>query len=269
MRTLLEQSVAMDDLDAMGEGREDFHLLHYDVTLGEGFGLPDGAILLARSRLYPASQDERYAGVAALDAATISNHALAPHEGDPFADFFIDPELDDAMELPFATSRSCSSYLYSAARALGNGFASRLSSPVRVDFDSDRIMITPALPMPPVGVFATPVSGGRFQVVWQYDPYGQGAWPADFQVFQGTGGVDWGVPLTDSVSGLLYVPFDPLRRRYEFITPAYANGTGHAFGVRARNASGIVEANTVITTSQVASSSGPSAAKVVTAGARR
>ncbi len=269
MRTLQEQAVTMDDFDALGEGREDFHLLHYDVTLGEGFGLPDGAILLARSRLYPLPQEERYVGVAEADSNEISNHALAPHEGDVFADLFLDPELDEGLEMPIAAPRSYAAYLYSAARALGNGFASRLCAPLRVDFDTDRIMITPALPMPPVGVFATPVSGGRFQVVWQYDPYGQGAWPTDFQVFQGTGGVDWGVPLTDAVSGLLHVGFDPLRRRYEFITPAYANGTAHAFGVRARNATGIAEANSTITTSQIASSSGPTAAKVVTAAARR
>lgn len=269
MRTLLEQSVAMDDSDALGEGREDFHRLNYDLTLGFDFGIPEGGFLLERSCLYPTARTPRYVGVATSDDGTISNDVFAPHEGDAFADLFLDPELDDMLDFPFAQRRSCSAYLYSAARVLGNGFTSRMCPPIRTDFDADRRLITPLLPAPPSAVTAVPISGGRFLVSWSYDPYGQGAWPVDFQVFHGTVGVDWGVPLQEQVSGLLFVPFHPLRRRHEFVTAAFANGTSHVFGVRGRNASGICEANIIMTAARLASSSGPTAAKVVTAVARR
>ena len=128
---------------------------------------------------------------------------------------------------------------------MGNGFISRLCEPVRVDFDSLADLITPALPLFPQQLAATPQAGGKFSVTWIYDPYGQGGFPADFQVFEGATAatVDYNTPLVDSVTGLSAVPFDG-GAGFRFTTQAYADGSDHVFAARARNSNGVAELNT-------------------------
>lgn len=153
---------------------------------------------------------------------------------------------DSIVTLPSFGHQANMAYQYSAAVAYGNAQASAFCEPVRVDFDAGRALISPAMPMFPRNLRVKPIAGGKFLVAWDYDPYGHGAWPADFRVFSGAtaGSIDYGTPLTDSVTGLNYVPVYGAQRRFEFTTAAFANGTTKVFGVRARNASGVAEKNT-------------------------
>ncbi len=127
-------------------------------------------------------------------------------------------------------------------------------------------MLTPPLPMWPVGIGAVPLPAGKFRVTWGYDPHGQGAWPTDFQVFESP---VWDVPLVDSETGLNVVAFDVRRKQFSFTTAAYAGGSSHAFGVRARNSAGVAERNRNYTATVTAKTVAPSSAKILQTQAAR
>ena len=210
--------------------------LAYGLTAGFVFPFRAGLVLLLRRRLYPTVSAWRFAGMARVNTATVTNWASWPHEND-------------------------SAFQYAVCKVLGNGFMSEITEPVRMDFDGSGARIVPALPMFPVNVVATAIAGGKFVVSWEYDPFGQGAVPTDFQVFEGTTpSLAYGSPLTDSVTGLNVVAYSPLRRVYSFTTAAFGDGTTHYFGVRARSSAAVAEKNTFATPAAVARSVGPAAA---------
>jgi len=199
---------------------------------------PSGAVALMRRRLYPAAGDWDYCGTAKLSGATISQ-AAAPHEVDM-------------------------GYQYAAAALLGNGYVSEKCQPVRVDFDSNRDIISPALPMWPKELCVRPAVGGRYILHWAYDEWGEGTPPSDFAVFEGATAetVDYDTP----IGTVTYVVG---RNLYEFTSGQYSGGTSHVFAVRARNSNSVCELNTFTSDPTVAEAGTPASATISLASTRQ
>ncbi len=242
-------------LDHYKRGCDPYHLGHsnvdvlamgYAMTEGTVFPYPGGGVVLRRRRLYPDVGPWSICGFAKPNETTVAN-------------------------MPGFPKQASMGFQYDAAIVLGNGFAGRFSEPVRVDFDSGGIRISPPLPMFPRHVCSEPIAGGRFRVCWEYDPYGQGEWPTDFRAFRGAdaASIDFNTPLTDSVTGLTTTPFVGSRRLYEFTTAAYGNGTTHVFAVRARSSAAVSELNTYATQPKTARASAIAVTAVEAVGQRR
>lgn len=247
MRTLIDHHLATRDPLGLGDGEAGYLASGQALTLGMCFPYPEGGFALRRRSLYPTPATEwTLCGFARPGEATIESNDGVAHDADQ-------------------------AYQYAAARVFGNGYAGDWCEPVRVDFDDNGDLITPPLPLWPQHVAAQPRSGGRFLVTWEYDPFGQGAWPADFQVFEGpdADNVDYGTPLTDGSSGLWVIPLRVDRKRFELLTPFYDHGSQHVFVVRARNAAGVAEKNTNTTATVTASAAAPEAARIDRAVQRR
>jgi len=161
---MIDEHRATADPFLLGNGSFEHLSLGYELSAGAVFPWREGTIVLRRRRLYPDVGQWTFCGSAARGSTTITNNPGFSHE----------PNMG---------------FQYSAAGALGNGFASPFTPSVRVDFDADGELIAPPLPMFPVRLHAQAIVGGRFVVRWEYDPYGQGAWPKDFRVFGGAPGV--------------------------------------------------------------------------------
>lgn len=210
--------------------------LGYALTGGLVFPFAGGCIVLARRRLYPTVGPWSYCGWARLNSSTIEQYRGFDHG------------VNTAWQ-------------YASARALGNGFVSDLSEPVRVDFDGAAARINPPLPNFPTQVSVETIAAGKFTVRWEYDPYGQGAFPTDFQVFKGTSSsVDYNTPIVDQASGANVIPARIGVRGYALTTPAYSDGTQHWFGVRARSSAAVAEKNTFVVGPFTAKASGPATA---------
>ena len=208
-----------------------------NLTRGREFPWRDGGVALLRRALYPDLGEWTYCGLAMGADTQIANY-------------------------PGMTHSASQGYQYAAVQILGNGMVSAMCQPVRVDFDAEGDRITPGLPIFPINLAAAAIAGGKFRMVWEYDPFGQGADPADFQVFEGgdAESVDYETPLTDSETGLTTVPFVGTRRVFQFTTGAYDNHTAHVFGVRGRNVNEVAERNTYTTASKRARATAPTAA---------
>jgi len=233
---LLPQFVRTFDPLKRGFGDADSAELGYAITKGFAFPALSDVIVLMRRKLYPTPELWHYCGQVDADQAVVQNADGYPHEADM-------------------------GYQYSAALCHASGFRSQFCEPVRVDFDVEGALITPALPMWPIQVAATPIAGGKFKITWAYTPWGQGGWPTDFQVFAGLP-MDYGTPLTDSVTGLTYTPYVANRQTYSFTTGAYGDGLAKVFGVRARNSGGTADQNEFTTTSTRARAAAPAKAEV-------
>lgn len=192
---------------------------------------------MLRRELYPDVHEWDYCGIAMGADATLKNFASFGHAANQ-------------------------AYQYAAVAVLGNGFISQICEAVRLDFDAGRVLIQPLLPIYPINVTAAQLAGGKFRITWEYEPYGQGGFPKDFQVFEGAsaGSVDYNAPLTDSATGLNIAAYSAGRRVYSFTTAAFSNQTPHVFGVRGRNANGVAEKNTYTTASKLAKVTAPIAA---------
>ena len=222
--------------DPLGCGRgSPQHLeLGFRATRGLVFPSYGDVILLARRRLYPEPEGWRYCGGTHATETTIMNGAGFTHEADM-------------------------GYHYTVAFCRANGFRSAFSEPTRIDFDGDGDLIEPRLPIWPRHIGAIGIAGGMFSVRWTYEPYGQGDFPADFQVFGGpdADNVDYETPLTHSQTGLSYVPYIHRQRHYEFTSGAYDDLDRQVFGIRWRNSGGIAEKNVYTTQTARAHSSAP------------
>lgn len=233
MTHLAHHHAAVADPFAIGLSAECVCLLMSGAS-GMDWMFQDGGAALLRRTLYPEPAPWEYCGVAQQGEVVIRNYASFGHVADQ-------------------------AYHYAAQRFLGNGMVSRMTPPIRLDFDGAGALITPSLPAPVVGLAATPIAGGKFAITFAYDPWGQGGSPADFQVFAGAdaGSVDYGTALTDSVTGLNRVDFAGAQRTHTFTTAAFADGTARVFVVRGRNINGVAEKNTRATRVAVAKASLP------------
>jgi len=158
MRMIEEYNRSAEPL-LRGWGGYDFACMGFAVSGGHRFPWPEGCYVLRRRRIYPDVGEWTLCGTAPLDATSIKNGPGFDHQADM-------------------------AYQYEVATVFGNGQASAFCEPVRVDFDGSVQLIDP-LPMFPRNLRARPIAGGQFLVTWDYDPYGHGAWPKDFQVFGG------------------------------------------------------------------------------------
>ena len=233
MTHLARHHAAVADPFAVGLSAECVGLLMSGAA-GMEWMFRDGGALLLRRTLYPTPSPWEYCGVAREGETAIRNYMSFGHFPDQ-------------------------AYHYAAQRFLGNGMVSRMTPPIRLDYDGTGALITPRLPAPPVAVAAAPIAGGKFLVTFTYDPWGQGGSPADFQVFAGAdaGSVNYGSALVDSVTGLNRVDFAGAQRTHAFTTAAFADGTARVFVVRGRNANGVMEKNTRATRVAVARASLP------------
>lgn len=226
MSYLVDQHKILTDPFLCGDTATQLGLM---MNLTKGFMFPwrDGGVALARRALYPDVHAWQYCGLATGAATQIKNYPGFGHSADQ-------------------------AYQYVAVSFLGNGMISQMSTPVRLDFDGAGDLISPGLPNFPINALAEPLAGGKFKVRWEYETYGQGTVPTDFQVFEGVdpGSVDYNTPLTDSVTGLTSVNYVGRTRVYSFTTPAYGDLTSHVFAVRARNATPVAETNTYTTASK-------------------
>lgn len=208
------------------------------MDLDDGFEFPwgEGGVALLRRELYPQVARWTHCGIAVDTQTQIQNYPGMTHL------------VDQA-------------YQYVIMAFLGNGMASVMVQPQRLDFDSAGNLITPSLPNFPIDICAVSLAGGQFRVSWTYSSYGQGAAPKDFQVFEGAdaGSVNYGVPLVDSLSGLNVVAARSGSRVYSLTTAAFADQSMHLFGVRSRNIIGTVEKNTFVTQALVAQAAVPQA----------
>lgn len=236
MSHLAQQQLQIADPLHLGHSPEQVGLLMTGAN-GVMFPWTDGGVALVRRELYPAPGAWQFCGIARSTETSVKNFEGMTHLADQ-------------------------AYQYSLRQFIGNGFVSPLLEPIRVDFDSNGDLITPALPMFPKSVTSSELAGGKFLVEFEYDPFGQGAAPTDFQVFADgvtPGTIDYATPLTDSVTGLAYVTY-VAPGLYSFTTAAYADGVQHIFGVRARNSSGVAEKNQLTTVVLRALNAAPSSA---------
>lgn len=208
-----------------------------NLTRGIAWPWISGGVALMRRELYPTPGEWQYCGIAQGADTQISNY-------------------------PGMTHTAGQGYQYAAVTMLGNGFISRVSKPIRIDFDDEGNRITPALPMWPVNVSARAIAGGKYKISFEYEPEGEGASPTDFQVFEGAdaASVDYETPLTDSETGLAYVSYTGARRVFTFTTAAFGDLTTHVFAVRARSSEEVAEKNTYTTDSKKALATVPDAA---------
>lgn len=238
--SLLEQHLQVADTFRQGDRAPHLGLLMH-ATRGQRFLVREGGIALLRRELYPDPHPWTYCGLAKLADTQIK-------------------------QFPGFTHAASQGYQYTAAEFLGNGFMSPIGEPLRIDFDGAGNRITPALPMFPVDVTATPIAGGMFAIEFGYDPFGQGGYPTDFQVFEGPDAVNvnYAAPLVDGVTSLAAVPHVFARPSMTFTSPAYGDRTPHVFVVRGRNGSGTAELNTFTTPITLARSVLPSNAPTPT-----
>ena len=233
MGYLLKHARLTMDPYARGHTSHALMALGYPMTRGLMFPFTGGGVVMLRRRLYPVTGAWSYCGFARPAETTITNM----------------PGFDHGAN---------TAWQYTAARILGNGFISLLAEPVRVDFDGGGARITPALPTFPLHIVAKAIAGGKFRIIWEYDPFGQGAYPKDFQVFSGTETVmnfASPVPLEGGGDSVAYAGG---QRRFEAITQnGPTDGTKVRFGVRARNSGGVEEQNTRTTLVYVARALGP------------
>ena len=133
-----------------------------------------------------------------------------------------------------------------------------------MDFDGAGDLISPGLPNFPVHLAARPLAGGKLRVSWVYVSVGEGAAPADFQVFAGVDGaaVDYNTPLVDSITGLNHTVATSTEK-HSFTTAAYADGASVVFGVRGRNSFGVSEKNTRVSAAVKARASAASATSIL------
>jgi hypothetical protein len=220
--------------------------LGYALTNGMCFPYIAGGVILRRRRLYPTVGPWSFCGFARPNETTITSSLGFGHETNM-------------------------AYEYAAAQVLGNGYAGEFSEPARLDFDGSGNLITGRLPNAPLHVVAEPIAAGKYALSWEYDAYGQGTVPVDFQVFEGAdaGSVNYAAPLTDSVTGLNTVLVIGSRRRYEFTTGAFSDGSSHVFAVRARNATPTAEKNTFTSRPKTARSTAASLTALVSGVMRR
>lgn len=247
MRSVVAHHQETQDPIGLGDGESAMLAVGHALTLGACFAYPAGGYVLRRRALYPTPESQwTLCGFARPDATWI--------------------ESDDGV-----AQEADQAYQYAAARVFGNGYAGDWSEPVRVDFDAAGDLILPALPLFPQHAAARAIAAGRVVVTWEYDSFGQGGWPTDFQVFEGASpaAVNYGAPLTDLVSGLTALPYLVDRRRFQLTTPSYGDGTTHVFAVRARSSAGVAERNTFTTREVTATTAGPAAATVERALLRR
>lgn len=224
--------------DPFGQGHSGQQLgLAMNLTGGFIFPWLEGGVALLRRGLYPDVHEWEYCGLAIGEDAQLKNYPTFGHS------------VNQA-------------YQYSAVTFLGNGMISAMQEPIRLDFDGNGDLISPRLPNCPVNVTASAMPGGKYRVVWEYEAYGQGDFPTDFQVFEGAtpGGVDYNTPLTDSETGESTVSYVGNRRIYSFATAAYDNLSKHVFAVRGRSSNAVAEKNTYTTQSHRAHSAAPGAA---------
>jgi hypothetical protein len=239
MSYLAENFVMTFDPLGHGHGSPDHLELGYRASRGIAFPSVAGVILLARRRLYPEPEGWRYCGQAHASGGVVRNAPGFGHEAGM-------------------------GYQYAAAHCRGNGFRSAFGEPTRIDLDDNGDLITPRLPVWPNDINAVAIAGGKFSVRWSYDPYGQGDYPADFQVFGGPDAenIDYQTPLTDSETGLSYVLYIHGQRQYQFTTAAYDDLVQQVFAVRGRNSEAVAEKNMYTTATVRARSASPSAASV-------
>ena len=246
MSQLLDQFKRTIDPFLLGYSRGE--MLGLGLPASDGFCFPyiAGGVILRRRRIYPSIGEWTYCGFARPSESTITSMLGFGHEANM-------------------------AYEYAAAQVLGNGYAGEFSEPTRVDFDGSGNLITGRLPNAPLRVVAAPIAAGKFALTWEYDPYGQGTVPVDFQVFEGAdaGSVNYAAPLTDSVTGLSTVPVVGSRRRYAFTTGAFSDGSSHVFAVRARNATPVAEKNTFTSQPKTARSTAAALTAMVSGVMRR
>jgi hypothetical protein len=198
----------------------------------------DMAVLLRR-KLYPTPENWRVVGQVEVGEGSVGNAGGFTHENDQ-------------------------GYQYTVTRMHPNGYRARVREPIRVDIDGGGSRIAPALPAWPRDIGVTPIDGGKFRVTWAYEPWGQGGYPTDFQVFEGSdaASIDYGTVLGT-------VSYVAEQRFYEFETDAFTDGTAHAFAVRARSSAGTAEQNTFTTGVVRASDAAPDAPAITGVGIRR
>ena len=231
--SIFDQTPKIADPFMAGLGGAAMLGLGFPITMGLAFPDMSGPVILYRRKVYPgAVGDWHVAGTAHVDAGSVVNCDGCTHA-------------------------NSSGWEYAAARALGNGFVSELSEPIRVDIDSGGSIITD-LPTWPRDLAVVAKAGGTFDVSWVYTDYGQNGWPTDFRVYRGVDAdsIDYGTVLAT-------VTFDPSAVEYVHTTDAYGDGTPHAFAVRARNSDGDAELNERTTDLILAEDGTPNAATIV------
>ena len=246
MSQLLDQFERTIDPFLLGYSRVEMLGLGLPASDGLEFPYVAGGVILRRRRLYPTIGEWTYCGFARPNESTITSMLGYGHEANM-------------------------AYEYAAAQVLGNGYAGEFSEPARLDFDASGNLITARLPNSPLRVVAEPIAGAKYALSWEYDSFGQGVGPVDFQVFEGAdaGSVNYAAPLTDSVTGFAYVLVIGNRRRYEFTTGAFSDGSSHVFAVRARNATPTAEKNTFTSRPKTARSTAASLTALVSGVMRR
>ncbi|HUU82312.1 MAG TPA: hypothetical protein VM243_02305 [Phycisphaerae bacterium] len=184
------------------------------------------------------TQQGRYRRVTAFAGGHLTLAAACPADPSPADTFWMLPlRVPDMPWIEHGDGAADTFYYYATAVLSGGGLVSVLSKPVRVEFDAAHAIRGP-LPNAVRFLDAEAIAGGKFRLRWRYPSVGGGAWPADFQVFDdaGTGTIDYETPLTDSNTGLAYVPFVGPGRVYRFTTGVYDDGVERKFDVLARNA---------------------------------
>jgi len=246
MSQLLDQFKRTIDPFLLGYSRVEMLGLGLHASDGLEFPYVAGGVILRRRRLYPTVGEWTFCGFARPNESTITSMLGYGHDANM-------------------------GYEYAAAQVLGNGYAGEFSEPARLDFDGSGNLITARLPNAPLRVVAEPIAAGKYALSWEYDSFGQGTVPVDFQVFEGAdaGSVNYAAPLTDSVTGLSTVLVIGSRRRYEFTTGAFSDGSSHVFAVRARNATPTAEKNTFTSKPKTARSTAASLTALVSGVMRR
>lgn len=189
-----------------------------------------------------------------LAGAVLQRRALYPVVGD-WEDVGFAPEPVRTVRTWRHVSHAANSgYEYRVMRRNTAGVTSLYASDrTRLDFDGSGVR-RDAMPAAPVSVSAKPIAGGKFLVTWLYDGIGEAVFPSRFLVFAGATAetIDYGTPLTDSVTGLAYVAARPGRRVYQFTTAAFSHGASRAFAVRSVNAALVAELNVRTTRNVIA-----------------
>lgn len=185
--------LGMDEADAL--------MIGFPFTYGLQFPTLEPQTLLFRRRLTPTPNDWYIAGMRPKSKGTVVNFAGCTH-------------VDNTA------------YQYAACVAEGNGYISEFSEPTIVMVVPVNTLLTHT-PNAPINIDAVPVSGGKFDVSWEYERYGQGGDPFSFTVY---GGPD--PDNIDYVSNLAVVEWDAQTTRFKATTGAFADGTQRSFDVR-------------------------------------
>lgn len=215
--------------DPLALGDESAETMDYGhmLALGDDWPISVKTLVLRRRSLYPTPSRWAIVGMEDEAATVIASWDAYAH----------------------AVSQA---YEYAVAVALGNGYISGWSEPIRVEFTSGGTFISD-MPNAPYGVDAVPIDGGQFTVGWQYDTWGQGADPASFEVYSGDDAT-----MTYTPPGIAQVTYDATVRRYE-VTPVTTWNEGDLvrFAVRSKSASSNIDQNTDTTGVKIARADGP------------